>query len=196
MVEELGIGAFGRARGRRAPTIARRWKRLGPGRAVAGCVTALWNDLLTRLVRVGFLVVIPAFLAFLLSISTTGALRDTRLIPCSTASPQRRSQRRWQSTTCPAFPAPKERRAAGWYRETIASLGLRTEEDVWTADLADLGTVELRNVVSVVPGRSEQAIVPRCSPGQRGSEQVQGENASGTATLIELARGSRRRTSV
>ena len=31
-----------------APTIARRWKRLGPGRAVAGCVAALLNALLTH----------------------------------------------------------------------------------------------------------------------------------------------------
>jgi hypothetical protein len=79
--------------------------------------------------------------------------------------------------------------AAVWYRETVASLGLRTEEDVWTEDVADLGTVELRNMVSVIPGRSEDAIVLVAHRDNAGAEQALGENASGTATLIELARG-------
>jgi hypothetical protein len=143
-----------------------------------------------RLVRVGFLVVIPAFLAFLFSISTTGALQRYPLDPLFDGE----SAATFAETLAVDYPSrvpgsEGAAEAAGWYRETIASLGLRTEEDVWTADLADLGTVELRNVVSIVPGRSEQAIVLVAHRDNAGAEQVQGENASGTATLIELARG-------
>jgi hypothetical protein len=150
----------------------------------------LERPLNARLVRVGFLVVIPAFLAFLFSISTTGALQRYPLDPLFDGE----SAATFAETLAVDYPSrvpgsEGAAEAAGWYRETIASLGLRTEEDVWTADLADLGTVELRNVVSIVPGRSEQAIVLVAHRDNAGAEQVQGENASGTATLIELARG-------
>jgi hypothetical protein len=78
---------------------------------------------------------------------------------------------------------------ARWYRETISGLGLATEEDVWSEDLAGLGRVELRNVVTVVPGRSEESIVLVAHRDNAGGGRSLGDNASGTATLIELARG-------
>ncbi|WP_410966378.1 M28 family peptidase, partial [Salmonella sp. SAL4449] len=56
-------------------------------------------------------------------------------------------------------------------------------------DLADLGTVELRNVFTVVPGRSEETIVVVAHRDNAGTGQPLGDNASGTAALIELARG-------
>ena len=34
-----------------------------------------------------------------------------------------------------------------------------TEEDVWSADLVDLGEVSLLNIVTVIPGRSDEAII-------------------------------------
>jgi hypothetical protein len=144
----------------------------------------------TRLIRVGFLVVIPALLAFLFSISTTGALPRSPLDPLFDAE----SAATFADTLATEYPSrvpgsEGAAEAAIWYRETVASLGLRTEEDVWTADLAGLGGVELRNIVSVVPGRSEQAIVLVAHRDNAGAEQADGENASGTAALIELARG-------
>ena len=143
-----------------------------------------------RLVRVGFLVVVPAFLAFLFSISTTGALQRSPLEPLFDAD----SAATFAETLAVEYPSrvpgsEGAAEAAVWYRETVASLGLRTEEDVWTADLADLGEVELRNIVSVVPGRSEQTIVVVAHRDNAGAEQTRGENAAGTALLIELARG-------
>jgi len=81
------------------------------------------------------------------------------------------------------------RDAAVWYRETISALALPTEEDVWSEDLADLGTVELRNIVTVVAGRSEEAIIVVAHRDNAGTEQLAGENARGTAALIELGRG-------
>jgi Peptidase family M28 len=143
-----------------------------------------------RLVRVGFLVVLPAFLAFLFSVSTTGALPRYPLDPLFDGE----SAMTFADTLTIEYPSrvpgsEGAAEAALWYRETVASLGLQTEEDVWTADVADLGTVELRNIVSVIPGRSEEAIVLVAHRDNAGAEQGLGENASGTATLIELARG-------
>ena len=79
--------------------------------------------------------------------------------------------------------------ATRWYSETMSGLGLSTEEEAWTEDLPDLGTVELRNVVTTVPGRSEETIVLVAHRDNAGAEQPLGDNASGTAALVELARG-------
>ena len=143
-----------------------------------------------RLVRVGFLVVVPAILAFLFSISTTGALPRSPLDPLF--DPE--SAASFAETISVEYPSrvPGSEGAVGaarWYRETVGSLGLQTEEDVWSEELADLGSVELRNVVAVVPGRSEETIVVVAHRDNAGAEQPLGENASGTAMLIEVARG-------
>ncbi|HJR95215.1 MAG TPA: M28 family peptidase [Gaiellaceae bacterium] len=133
---------------------------------------------------------IPAFLAFLFSISTTGALPRPQLDPLFDGT----SAGTFADTLAAQYPSrvPGSEGAAEsavWYRETVASLGLQTEEDVWTADVADLGEVELRNIVSVVPGRSDQTIVVVAHRDNAGPEESLGENATGTALLIELARG-------
>jgi hypothetical protein len=143
-----------------------------------------------RLVRLGFVVVVPAFLAFLFSISTTGALPRSPLDPLFDAE----SAASFAETLGVEYPSrvPGSEGAIGaahWYRETVGSLGLLTEEDVWSEEVADLGTVELRNIVTVVPGRSEESIVLVAHRDNAGAEEPLGENASGTATLIELARG-------
>ncbi len=79
--------------------------------------------------------------------------------------------------------------SAHWYGETISAFGFTTEEDVWREDIPDLGDVELRNLVTVVPGRSEVSIVLVAHRDNAGTEEPLGDNASGTAALIELARG-------
>ena len=150
----------------------------------------LERPLNTRLVRVGFIVVVPAFLAFVFSISTTGALPRDPLDPLFDGA----SAATFADTLAVQYPSrvpgsEGAAEAASWYRETVAVLGLQTEEDVWTADLADLGKVELRNIVSVVPGRSDESIVLVAHRDNAGADQALGENASGTAALIELARG-------
>ncbi len=113
-----------------------------------------------RLVRVGFVVVVPALLAFLFSISTTGTLPRSPLEPLFDGA-NAATLARTLSTEYPSRVPGSEgaAQATRWYAETIGALGLTTEEDTWTEDLADLGRVELRNVVTVVPGRSEETIV-------------------------------------
>ena len=143
-----------------------------------------------RLVRVGFVVVAPAILAFLFSISTTGTLPRSPLEPLFDG-PNAATLAQSLSTEFPSRVPGSEGavQATHWYSETIAALGLSSEEDVWTEDLADLGHVELRNVVTVVPGRSEDTIVVVAHRDNAGPSRTIGDNASGTAALIELARG-------
>jgi hypothetical protein len=191
MVEEFGIGAFLRARGclpaYYSPAMEaarpRRRRRL-PRR---GTVERPLN---TRLVRVSSIVVAPALLALLFSVSTPGVLPRPTLEPLFDGS----SASELASQLSILYPervpgTPEAERAARWYQETIAALGLVTEEDIWREELPELGDVELRNVVTVVPGRSEEAIVLVAHRDNAGSDQPTGENASGTAALIELARG-------
>jgi hypothetical protein len=141
-------------------------------------------------VRVGFVVVVPALVALLFSLSPTSALPREPLDPLFDAD----SAASFAETLSVQFPSrvpgsDGAADAAVWYRETVAALGLPTEEEVWTEELADLGTVELRNVVTVVAGRSEETIVVVAHRDNAGTDRREGENASGTAALIELARG-------
>jgi hypothetical protein len=143
----------------------------------------------SRLVRIGFLVVAPAFAAFLFSISTTGILPRSPLEPIFDAG----AAATLADTLSIEYPSrvpgsDGATTAAHWYAETVRSLGLTTEEDVWSEQLADLGQVDLRNVTTVVPGRSEDAIVVVAHRDNAGTEQPLADDASGTAALIELAR--------
>jgi len=141
-------------------------------------------------VRVGFVVVAPALLALLFSISTTGTLPRSSLEPLfdgeNAAALAQSLSSQYPSRVPGSLGATN---AARWYEETIGALGLTTEEDVWSEDLADLGEVELRNVVTVVQGRSEESIVVVAHRDNAGTGRPLGDNASGTAALIELARG-------
>ena len=156
-------------------------------RARRGTVDSPLN---TRLVRVGSLLLAPALLALLFSISTTSALPRPQLEPVFDGVAAAAIATELSTEFPSRIPGSDEAKsAARWYSETIAALGLDVEEDTWTADLVDLGDVELRNLVTVVPGRSEEAIVLVAHRDNAGPTQPHGENASGTAALIELARG-------
>jgi Peptidase family M28 len=143
-----------------------------------------------RLVRVSSLVVAPALLALLFSISTTGPLPRPPLDPIfdgASAETLATELSTLHPSRVPGTLGAED--AARWYRETISGLDLRTTEDVWTADLPDLDEVELRNVVTVVPGRTENTIVLVAHRDNAGVAAPVGDNASGTAALIEIARG-------
>lgn len=138
----------------------------------------------------GFIVVAPAVLALLFSISTTGTLPRTPLEPLFEAASAAEFYEQLSTVHPARVPGTVEaENATRWYSETISALGLTTEEDVWTEDLADLGTVALRNVVTVVPGRAAEAIVLVAHRDNAGAGQPLGDNASGTAALLEIARG-------
>jgi hypothetical protein len=141
-------------------------------------------------VRVASIVVAPPLLALLFSVSTTGTLPRPPLEPVfdtsSAAALATELSTLYPSRVPGTFGAED---AAFWYRERIAGLGLTAEEDVWTADLPDLGEIELRNVATVIRGRSEEAILLVAHRDNTGLGRPFGDNASGTAALIEIARG-------
>ena len=144
----------------------------------------------TRLVRVSSLVLAPVVLALLFSLSATGALPRPPLEPVFDATAAVAVAEELSMEFPSRVPGTDDAaNAARWYSETIAGLGLETEEEVWSDDLVDLGEVELRNVVTVIPGRSEEAIVLVAHRDNGGAGKRYGDNASGTAALIELARG-------
>lgn len=135
-----------------------------------------------------FVVVAPALLALLFSISTTGTLPRSPLEPVFDSAAAAALHDQLSAVYPIRVPGTLEAEGATrWYSETISALGLATEEDVWTEDLADLGSVELRNVVTIVPGRSEETIVLVAHRDNAGADVPLGDNASGTAVLIELA---------
>jgi Peptidase family M28 len=143
-----------------------------------------------RLVRVSSFVVAPALLAVLFSVSSTGPLPRPPLDPIFDAASAGTLATELSTLHPSRVPGSLgSENATRWYRETISGLGLQTTEDVWTADLPDLGEVPLRNVVTVVPGRTENTIVVVAHRDNAGVAAPLGDNASGTAALIEIARG-------
>ncbi len=137
-----------------------------------------------------FVVVAPAALAFLFSISTTGTLQRSSLEPLFDGD----SAAALATTLDTDFPSrvPGSEGAGDatvWYAQTVGALGLATVTDAWTEDIADLGSVELNNVVTTVPGRSDETIVVVAHRDNAGTDQALGDNASGTGALLELARG-------
>jgi hypothetical protein len=143
----------------------------------------------TRLVRVATIVVAPVLLALLFSISPTGTLPPPSLDPLFNGEEAAVLATDLATNHPSRVPGTAEAQAATlWYTEAIGRLGLPTEEDVWSADIPDLGVVELRNVVTVIPGRAEEAIIVVAHRDNAGVAQPLGDNASGTAALAELAR--------
>ncbi len=79
--------------------------------------------------------------------------------------------------------------AAEWFAAQMKLYGLATQEDRFTARVVGRGELELRNVFAVVEGDSPQAIVVLAHRDSTGVGPGANDNASGTAALIELARG-------
>jgi hypothetical protein len=91
------------------------------------------------------------------------------------------------SRRVPGSPGAVE--AVRWVEEKLALYGLDVEVDRWRADLADLGSTELTNVAAVVPGQTQDAVVVIAHRDTTERGPGANDNASGTAALIELARG-------
>ncbi len=78
--------------------------------------------------------------------------------------------------------------AATWLREKLALFGLTTVEDTWDEVVPGLGLVRLRNLATVVPGATPDAILFLAHRDDSGIGPGANNNASGTAALLELAR--------
>ena len=143
-----------------------------------------------RLVRVSSLIVVPALLALLFSVSATGTLPRPPLEPLFDQDTAASLVNELTSQFPSRIPGTQgDVDAALWFSQSIAAFGLEVDEDVWSEDIPELGRVELHNVVAVIPGRSDTAVVLVAHRDNAGVTRPYGDNASGTAALIELARG-------
>jgi hypothetical protein len=78
--------------------------------------------------------------------------------------------------------------AAAFVREQLAPYGLKVQADRFRADLPGHGTETLVNQLVTVPGRSPDEIVLMAHRDDDGTGPGADNNASGIATLIQLAR--------
>jgi hypothetical protein len=79
--------------------------------------------------------------------------------------------------------------AADWVKSEFSLYGLPTAVDGWEQEIPGLGRVHLDNLVTVIPGASQDSILVLAHRDNIGVGPGANDNASGTAALIELARG-------
>jgi hypothetical protein len=79
--------------------------------------------------------------------------------------------------------------AARWFRDALRPYGLPVTGDTWHASAPGLGRVRLQNLWAVAPGQSSDAIVVMAHRDDTGLGPGANDDASGTAALVELARG-------
>jgi peptidase M28-like protein len=79
--------------------------------------------------------------------------------------------------------------AATWFRDQMRQYDLPVRADTWRAKVPGLGSVRLQNLWAVAAGRSRQAIVVMAHRDDTGDGPGANDNATGTAALVELARG-------
>ena len=84
--------------------------------------------------------------------------------------------------------APGSLPAAQWFRDQMKPY-LPVSSDTWEERAPGLGRVELHNLWAVVRGQSPDAIVVMAHRDNTGVGPGANDNASGTAALVELARG-------
>jgi hypothetical protein len=80
-------------------------------------------------------------------------------------------------------------RADEWFRDQMRQYGLRVHRDRWTAHVPGIGSARLENLWAVAAGQSRDAIVVMAHRDDTGAGPGANDNASGTAALVELARG-------
>lgn len=79
--------------------------------------------------------------------------------------------------------------AAGWLHDQLSGFGLPVTTDRWRERVPGGSVVQMENIWAVAPGDSPDAIVVMAHRDDLGVGPGADDNASGTAALIELARG-------
>lgn len=178
----------GAVAGRRLPIDAEPAAHQAPRRrARRGSVERPING---RLVRATLLLLVPALLLTSFTVARPGPLPAPVLPPSFDAASA------VATTTELALNHPTRipgtalaDSAARWYTEKLVLYGLGTREDTWEEEIPGLGLARLRNIITTVPGDTEAAIVIVAHRDNTGQGPGANANASGTAALIELARG-------
>ncbi len=79
--------------------------------------------------------------------------------------------------------------AATWFRDAMKPYGLRLGSDGWQETVPGFGRLRLENLWVAARGQSPDAIVVMAHRDDLGVGPGAGDDASGTAALVELARG-------
>jgi hypothetical protein len=85
--------------------------------------------------------------------------------------------------------SPQALGAAQWFEQQLQAYGFQTHVDRFEATIPGRGRVRLENLSTVAPGSSPDTIVVMAHRDNTGDGPGANDNASGTAALIELARG-------
>src|ERR671927_1013730 len=85
--------------------------------------------------------------------------------------------------------SPQATGAAQWFEQQLHAYGFRTQVDRFFARIPGRGRVRLENLSTVAPGSSPDTIVVMAHRDNLGTSPGANDNASGTAALVELARG-------
>jgi hypothetical protein len=80
-------------------------------------------------------------------------------------------------------------RAAQWFTDQLRQYNLRVSSDTWSATIPGFGRQHLVNLWAIAPGQSRSAIVVIAHRDDTGAGPGADDDASGTAALVELARG-------
>ena len=161
----------------------RRARRGFPARPINGRIyRTLW-----------LVVIIPAAIAAL-SVREPSLLPAPSLPPTFDVDATVELTRTFASTFPNRAPGTAQAQAAGeWVAERLAETGLRVERQISRAELPDLGTVPIVNIVGTTrarsgSSRSSDTIVVMAHRDNVGRSPGANDNASGTGVLIELAR--------
>jgi len=143
-----------------------------------------------RLVRKTSVVLLPPLVLLLLTLGRSGPLPAPALPPAfdrSTATALTTDLTRENPSRVPGSLGAAD--AATWFRNKLAPYGIPVREDRWREKVPGIGRVELQNLAAVVPGTVPETIVVVAHRDNRGTTAGANDNASGTAALVELARG-------
>jgi hypothetical protein len=143
-----------------------------------------------RLYRGSLLILLLPLLILAFSITRPGAL-PAPLLPPNFDGPATRQLATELSSRYPdRVPGgPGSLSAERWFRDQLAPYGLPVSSDTWRANVPGLGRVRLRNLWAVAQGQSSDAIVVMAHRDDTGTGPGANDDASGTAALVELARG-------
>ncbi len=164
--------------------------RLSPRRGRRARRGSLERPVNARLYRASYAVVALALVVLLFSFTRPGPLPA----PVLPANFDGEAARALALDLAGHFPdrspgGPGSLRAAQWFRDQMRQYNLKVASDVWTERVAGLGRVRLDNLWAVAPGQSRDAIVVLAHRDDTGTGPGADDDASGTAALVELARG-------
>ncbi|HEV2590407.1 MAG TPA: M28 family peptidase [Gaiellaceae bacterium] len=151
---------------------------------------SLERPLNARLYRSTFLVLSLPLLVLAFSVVRVGSLPLPQLPPAFDANGARALAVDLSTRYPDRTPGSAGALQAGqWFRDQMRLYGLPVAADRWTEHVPGLGRVQLQNLWAVAAGQSNDAIVLVAHRDDNGAGPGANDDASGTAALIELARG-------